>query len=254
MTGKKKTSMKKQSAKTTYPSTIIQEAVISDIQEGELLPGERIMSERAMAEKYNVSRMAVQYAMKVLEKKGYVERRRGAGTFVRKHDVQKINLGDFYNRLNAGITATLKGSGATPSNKVITRGIVRADFYTHKLGLEQGEEVFILNRTRMLNEEPFALEYSAVPLKRFPDIEEIDFAVVSLYDYMESYGLMPRRFNEKLQIVEVNAREAGYLEIGEGSPVYYTELTGFASDGSLVEYTESFIRCDKAEMRFITRV
>lgn len=254
MTDKKEKTMEKQPAKKTHPSAIIQEAVISDIQEGELLPGERILSERAMAEKYNVSRMAVQYAMKVLEKKGYVERRRGAGTFVRKRDVQKINLGDFYNRLNAGITATLKGSGATPSNKVITCGIISADFYTHKLGLKKGDKVFVLNRTRLLNEEPFALEYSAVPLKRFPDIEEIDFAVVSLYDYMESYGLIPRSFNEKLQIVEVNAREAGYLEIGEGSPVYYTELTGFASDGSLVEYTESFIRCDKAEMRFITRV
>lgn len=246
--------MKKQPAKAACPSAIIQEAVIRDIREGELLPGERIMSERALAEKYNVSRMAVQYAMNVLEKNGYVERRRGAGTFVRKRDVQKINLGDFNSRVNVGITATLKGSGAEPSNKVITCGIIHADFYTHKLELEKGEEVFILNRTRLLNGEPFALEYTAVPLKRFPDIEEIDFAVVSLYDFMESYGLMPRRFNEKLQLVEVNAREAGHLEIGEASPVYHTELKGFAPDGSVVEYTESFIRCDKAEMRFITRV
>ena len=245
---------RKKSDKSEYPSAVIQEAVLKDIREGELLPGERIMSERRMAEQFGVSRMAVQYAMKVLEQKGYVERRRGSGTYVKKQNVEKIYLGDFNDGVNAGISATLKGSGARTSNKVITCGIVTADFYTHKLGLEKGEKVFLLNRIRFLNEEPFALEYSAVPLKPFPDIEEIDFAVVSLYDYMESYGLMPHEFNEKLQLVEVNAREAGYLEIGEGSPVYYTRLTGFESSGSIVEYTESFIRCDKAEMTFTTRV
>jgi len=243
----------KQNVKTGA-SEIVREAVIRDIREGELLPGERIMSERRLAERFNVSRMAAQYALKVLEKEGYVERRRGSGTYVRKHDIEKINLGDFYNRANAGITATLKNSGATPSSKVITCGVIRAPFFTRKLGLGENEDVFILNRIRFLNEESFALEYTAVPLKPFPDIEEIDFAVVSLYDYMESYGLMPCEFNEKLRLIEVNAREAGYLEVGEGSPVYYTELTGFAADGSIVEYTESFIRCDKAEMRFKTRV
>ena len=244
----------KDQATTAYPSALIQEAIIRDIREGELLPGERIMSERRLAEQYNVSRMAVQYAMKALEQKGYVERRRGAGTYVRKRNMGKIHLGDINNRVNAGISAALKDLGGTPSNKVITCGIITADFFTHKLGLEKGEKVFILNRIRFLNEEPFALEYSAVPLKPFPDIEEIDFAVVSLYDYMDSYGLMPRKFNEKLQLVEVSAREAGYLEIGENSPVYYTEIAGFAKDGSLVEYTESFTRCDKAEMTFRTRV
>lgn len=248
------TDNRKQKEKTEYPSAIIQEAVIKDIREGELLPGERIMSERKLAEQFGVSRMAVQYAMNVLEQKGYVERRRGSGTYVRRRDVEKIHLGDFNKGVNQGISATIKGSGGRISNKVITCGIVTADFYTHKLGLAKGEKVFLLNRIRFLNEEPFALEYSAVPLQPFPDIEEIDFAVVSLYDYMESYGLMPYEFNEKLQLLDVNAREAGYLEIGEGSPVYYTEYTGFASNGSIVEYTEGFTRCDKAEMAFITRV
>ncbi len=237
-----------------YPSEIVQESVIKDILDGELLPGERVMSERRMAQEFNVSRMAVQYAMKMLEKKGYVERRRGSGTFVRKQEVEKINLGSFYPGVNPGISATVKGSGARTSNKVITCGCVSSNFYTYKLGLKEGEKAFVLNRIRFLNEEPFVLEYSAVPFKYFPDIADIDFAVVSLYDYMESYELMPKEFNEKLQLLEVNAREAGYLEIGEGSPVYYTELTGFAADGRIVEYTESFTRCDRAEMSFTTRV
>lgn len=244
---------KPHTAKPELPSEVIRRAVIRDIREGRLLPGERIMSERKLAEQYGVSRMAAQYAMNSLAKNGYVERRRGAGTFVRKQSVGKINLGSFYHGANPGISATIKESGARTSSKVITKGCVREDYFTRKLGLEKGETVFILNRIRFLNEEPFALEYSAVPLKPFPDIEEIDFAVVSLYDYMESYGLMPCIFNEKLQLVDVSAREAGFLEIGESSPVYYTELVGFSAGGDAVEFTESYIRCDKAQMRFVTR-
>ena len=76
------------------------------------------------------------------------------------------------------------------------------------IGLKEGEKAFVLNRIRFLNEEPFVLEYSAVPFKYFPDIADIDFAVVSLYDYMESYDLMPKEFNEKLQSIRKNEGNA----------------------------------------------
>ena len=240
--------------KKEYPSQRIQSIILNEIQNGELLPGERLSSERSMSEKYDVSRMAVQYAMKSLEKKGYLERRKGSGTFVKKHAIDKINLGGLLTTANLGITATLKSSGARISNKVITKGFVSTRFLNNKLGVGEGEKVYVLHRVRYSNEEPFAIEYSSVPAKPFRDIDAIDFTNISLYDYMESYGLMPTRFNEKLQLVEVNARETGYLEIGEGEPVYYTELIGFDKRGNIVEYTESFTRYDKAEMTFETRV
>lgn len=240
--------------KKEYSSARIQRIVKEGIQGGELLPGERLMSERGMAAKYNVSRMSVQYAMKELENEGYVERRRGAGTFISRQNIEKINLGGISNGSNLGITAALKNSGASISNRIITKGFVSAAFFERRLGMRERERAFILNRVRYSNGEPFAVEYTALPAEKLPGIDSVDFAEVSLYDYMGSYNLMPKTFNEKLQIVEVNAREAGYLEIGAGEPVYYTELTGFDGQGRIVEYTESYTRCDKAEIRFETRV
>lgn len=233
---------------------MIQEVLVQQIQEGDLLPGERIMSERSLAEKFGVSRMAVQYALNALENKGVVERHRGSGTFVVKYAPNKINLGEFSSEKNLGITASFHRSGVKISNKVITRGFVTNRFLSYKLGIEREKAVYALHRVRYGNDEPFVIEYSYLPGELFPDINEVDFTDVSLYDYMESYGLMSVAFNESLQITEVHPREAGYLEISEGEPVYYTRLIGFSNGGKIVEYTESYTRCDKVEIKFKTSV
>ena len=197
--------------------------------------------------------MAVQYALKQLEQEGVVERRKGAGTFISKITGDKVMIGD-HTGSNLGITSILKNSGHKISNRVIARGFVSSRFLAHKLGIPEDEKVYALHRVRFSNDEPFALEYSYLPARTFPDMDEVDFTDVSLYDYMEAYGLMPVFFNESLQIVEVNSREAGYLEMAEGDPVYYNRLVGFSGDGRIVEYTESYSRCDKAEIKFDTVV
>ena len=56
----------------------IQQKIIS----GELRPGERLPSERELADAFGVGRPTVREATKVLESKGLLEMRRGAGVFV----------------------------------------------------------------------------------------------------------------------------------------------------------------------------
>lgn len=50
---------------------------------GELKPGDRLLSERELAERLEVSRPSVREALQSLEMLGFVEIRRGGGTFVR---------------------------------------------------------------------------------------------------------------------------------------------------------------------------
>jgi len=50
---------------------------------GELTPGEKLPSERDLAERLHVSRPSVREALQSLEMLGFVETRRGGGTFVR---------------------------------------------------------------------------------------------------------------------------------------------------------------------------
>ncbi|MCB6994553.1 GntR family transcriptional regulator [bacterium 210820-DFI.6.37] len=223
----------------------LQKILIKMIEDGEYLPGEKLYSERAMANKYGVSRMTVQYAFNELVKKGYLYRVRGSGTFVRKSVVEKMNLNYLSERGNGGITAIARKHGAQISSKVLTEGVVRGTCFSVKLGLERDADVYVLHRVRYGNGEPIAVEYTYVPAELFPEMSEIDFEKVSLYDYMDSVSHMPINFMQKLQIIEASQKERTYLELGRKDPVYYFEFVGYDREGNIVEYTESYTRCDK---------
>lgn len=241
---------KKQVKERDSESLQLQKRIIKNIESGDLLPGEKLYSERALADMYGVSRMTVQYAMNALVRKGYLYRVRGSGTYVRQGTVDKMDLSYLSEAGNGSISAIMKNYGVKMTSKVLTKGTVSTRFFSHKLELDEKEEVYVLHRIRYGNDEPIAVEYTYVPAKVFEDIDHMDFSRVSLYDYMDSKGHMPKKFRQKLQIVEVNERERGFLELHENDPVYYLEFIGYDELGLVVEYTESYARCDKFEFRF----
>lgn len=245
-----RTSADKNTKEKDSESLHLQKIIIKQIESGDLLPGERLYSERAMANMHGVSRMVVQRAMNALVDKGYLYRVHGSGTFVMQNAVNKIDLSYMSEGGNGGITAIMKSYGAKISSKVLTKGVVSARFFSYKLGLEEGEEVYVLHRIRYGNDEPMAIEYTYLPAKLFTDIDKMDFSRVSLYDYMDSVGHMPKKFSQKLRISEASERERIPLELHDKDPVYYLEFIGHDENGQIVEYTETYARCDKFEFKF----
>lgn len=228
----------------------LQKMIIKQIESGDLLPGEKLHSERVMADMYGVSRMIVKHAMNGLVSKGYLYRVHGSGTFVTKHAVAKMDLSYMSETGNGGITAIMKSYGTKISSKVLTKGVISSRFFSYKLGLDENDRVYVLHRIRYGNDEPIAVEYTYLPEACFKDLDNIDFSRVSLYDYMDSMGHMPKKFKQKLHIIEVGERERIPLCINEKDPVYYLEMIGQDEAGKIVEYTESYVRCDKFEFRF----
>lgn len=227
-----------------------QETIVEKIESGDLLPGEKLPGERSLSAMYGISRRTVQRVLGELSAQGYVYKRKGAGTFVRQKAADKMDLSYLSERGNAGISAIMKSYGVKVSGKVLTKGVTTARFFCYKLGLAAGGRVYVLHRIRYGNDEPIAVEYTYLPADLFSGIEALDFSRVSLYDYMDSKGHMPRKFRQKLQIVEINERERACLDLPKKAPVYYLEFTGYDVHGTIVEYTESYARCDKFEFRF----
>lgn len=233
----------------------LQHLLVKIIEEGEYLPGEMMPSEREMAKKYGINRMTVKNAVNALVEKGYLYRVQGKGTFVKKKNFNKLDLGFLIESGNTGITAMVKSQGIQISNQVLGKGVIAgSDYFSDKLCLKTCDEIFGLHRVRYGNGEPLAVEYTYVPKSYFPNIEEMNFKHVSLYDYMESMGHMPYVFQQKLMIIKVSEKEAKYLEIDPKHMVYYFEFIGKDKSGNVVEYTESYIRTDKSEFRFKANV
>lgn len=228
-----------------------QDIIMKKIEAEEYLPGEKLPSERVLAETYGINRMTVKNAINALVAKGYLYRLQGKGTFTQKKDFHKLNLGLLNESGNMGITAMVKSQGVKISNKILTRGIISGSrFFSSKLQVGIDDPIYSLHRIRYGNEEPIAVEYTYVPYRYFPGIELMDFMNVSLYDYMDSKGRMPIVFEQKFQIIEVSKKEAKHLELEQGQVVFYFEMLGLDENNTIVEYTESYTRTDKAEFIF----
>lgn len=222
----------------------IKAAIIDKIKSREYLPGEGILSERKLAEHYGVNRMTVKNAIQSLVDEGYLYRIHGKGTYVQRKNVQKLSWGSDE---NYGLGVMLKGKGVRRKDKVIMKGLIKAfNYLGSKLNLQKFEDVYVLHRVRYSNDETFAAEYCYMPFKYFDDVEEHDFAQVSVYEYMQTKGHFPVSFDQKLIIVEADEKLAKQLNVKLKDPLYYFEFIGSDNAGNVVEYTESYIRCDKA--------
>lgn len=217
---------------------------------GEMLPGERVL-----AEKYSTTRPVIQHAMKELERQGFVRRVKGKGTFINKTKKDFMNISGAVELRNKGISELLRSYGIKASSTVLVRGTITGNkFLESKLKLQSGEPVFALHRVRYGGEEPVAIEYTYIPKNLFPDIENVDFDMVSLYEYMDARGHLPEKFDRIIRVMRLAPKEARYLELPVDAPSFYFELTGVDSERRIVGYTESFFRCDKTEFKFSSRI
>ena len=80
----------------------VYEVVRKRIQSGDYQPGDRIPSEANLIEEFGVSRPTVARALQELQRRGLVQRRRGAGTYVSRTDAS----GKLFGLLIPGLGAT----------------------------------------------------------------------------------------------------------------------------------------------------
>ncbi|TDW16380.1 GntR family transcriptional regulator [Breznakia blatticola] len=222
----------------------IKDAIIKKINNQEYLPGEAIPSERKLAEMYQVNRMTVKKAIESLVEEGYLFRIHGKGTFVQRKNSQRLILGgeDAY-----GISALLREQGAQTRDIVLEKGMLKAfNYLGSKMELAKYEDVYLIHRLRCANDAPFAMEYCYMPFKYFEDVDDYNFEDVSIYDYMARKGRFPQKFKQRLIIIEADEKLAKQMGIKINDPLYYFEYIGQDSEGHIVEYTESYLRCDKA--------
>lgn len=231
----------------------LRETILKKINDKEYLPGEKLPSEREMAEIYGINRMTVKNALRSLSEDGLLVKIQGKGTFVAKPQSKLINMNVDKERAQ-GFSAFTKGAGAFSSSRVLGEGTILPDRYiTFRLDLEEGDEVYYLYRVRLAEDEPVSVEYCYIPRKDFPDAEKHNFANTSLYDYMESAGKRPVNVQQYLTLSKAAYTQAKLLNIPEDSPVYFFEFISRDCRGHIVEYTQSYIRCDRIVFNYKAR-
>lgn len=230
---------------------LLKESIERKIETGEYLPGEMLPSERAMAQELGMNRETVKKAINLLSKEGLVESIQGKGTFVVKKG-QKIYHESYSPINNVGITAKLKLQGITQSSKMIAVETVRGNNrISKKLKINKQDYVYALHRTRYAEGVPFTVEYAYFPYDILDDdVHKYDFSEVSFYEYLNSKNHLPIEFRRKLIVVKCPKREANYLNIPIGTPVYLFEDIGRDKTGRIVEFVNTYTRTDQVKLTF----
>jgi GntR family transcriptional regulator len=116
----------------------------SRIQRGEFSPGERLPSEPELARRGAVSRSSMRAAIAMLEEEGYVDRRRGSGTYVTHRPAAANDLAR-----NIGVSSLIASTGSKPGTVEERVGLVPAPAaVAEALDVDEGELVSSLRRVR----------------------------------------------------------------------------------------------------------
>lgn len=209
----------------------------------EALPvGSSVPSERALAAASGVSRMTARRALDELTREGRLVREVGRGSFVARPAVNlPLHL--------TGFSEDMAARGITASSRVLQLAEGPADAVTAEaLGLDEGAAVVRLDRVRLADGRPMAIERTALDASVVPGLAEVDFSARSLYSVLESrYDV---RFDAGQQTIRagiIRPEDAAELGVEHGSAALeFVRVSG--RGGQAIERTVSTYPGDRFEL------
>lgn len=223
--------------------------ILSDrIRQGALRPDDPLPSEHQLAAEFGVSRATVRKALLELQRDGLVHTRRGKGTFVAKPKLEQ-SLFRFY-----ALGRDLKNRGLALTTKVLRRleAPLPVDI-AERLRRSPGEPSVFIERLRLVDGAPLALERSHIVGEARGPLLSADVASRSIYDIVEdACGQRILKAEEYLEPVVLDEFEARLLRSAAGRPAFHIERFTYLDEVRPFELRRSLVRGDR--FRFYTEL
>lgn len=184
------------------------------IRAGEYPVGARIPSEPALSDRFGIGRPTVRQATDLLVRRGLLERRRGAGTFVRDGS-DRVDLFSL-----AGTLRSFRDSGLLVEPRVLE------PLRQRRVPLERageghpfaGREVLSFARLSAHEGAPVLLERFDLDPELFAALPALDLGAGSLSALIEErLHLRPTRAEQVFEVVSVTGKTARALSLGDGT-------------------------------------
>ncbi len=201
--------------------------------------GQKIPTEEELCKKHDVSKITVRQAINNLVSDGYLMKLQGKGTFVTSI-LPVVGLS-----MRTRFTEEMFGEEVKVEKEVLFRGI-QTPPQDVRAYLKTADNIYLILCKRMVNGEPAYLDESFIPYHILPGIEQVDFALISLYSILQEKGL--KKIFKVIQTVEVLqawGESAKNLDLKEGIPVLAVHRLLLSSDNTPVGYTRFLGRSDR---------
>lgn len=200
-----------------------------------LAPGALLPTEKELCDLFGVSRMTARQAVNRLAEAGLVRREPGRGTFVAYPRLQR-EIG-----MLLSFTRTMERQGRRASARVLERSTVPAGpSVAARLGLTAADlPVIRLQRLRLVDDQPMALELVLLPADRFGWLAAVDLTNSSLHQTLEQRGIIPHAGDGTLTAEVAGKEEAHLLGIAPGAPLLVERLVLLDQNGTPIQVGET---------------
>ena len=213
----------------------------SQIRSGTWQPGDQVPSESVLGEKFHVSRTTVRQALGELVNQGMLTRVQGKGTFVAHPRIRQR-----LTRLT-GFTEDFQARRMKPASQLLRQGTEPAlPRVASSLRIPEGTSVIVIERLRLADDLPMAVEISHLREDLFPAFNAEELPGGSLYRYLvEKFNTIPTTAHQDMEAIGCPQPQARVLGISKGGPILHIFRTTFDQSGRPFEQVESFYRGDR---------
>jgi GntR family transcriptional regulator len=218
--------------------------VLGDLQSGLAAGefGERFPTDSELVERYGVSRQTVREAVRRLSDAGVLERERGRGTRVRAFQQVGGSLESLYEQIEA--------QGAAQRSVVRVREVTVAPAVAGRLRLPATAQLVHIERLRLADDEPLALDRSWLPPVVAAELLEIDLSHTGIYvELLRANGIDVDGGSEQIKPVLPSAADARTLQLPPDAAAFSIERLATAG-GRPVEWRHSLVRGDRYTISF----
>lgn len=211
------------------------------ITAGEFSAHDQLPSEAEIGSLSGVSRITVRRALATLENEGRIYRRQGLGSFVAPPPLPQglVRLTDF--------AQDMERAGLKASSRVLHRAPeAAAPFVAEALDLEDGATTVRLDRLRLGDSQPVALDRTWLPPFYAQFLEGHDLTSETIYRVLEQdYQIPVVRGHYRIEAVVAQAGDASSLGVPDGSPLLLVERTSYTAGERAVYYQRRYYRADR---------
>jgi GntR family transcriptional regulator len=199
----------------------------------------RFPGEHELVEEYGISRHTVRDALRRLRTDGVLESSRGRGTWLRRPKIEQP-LGALYS-----LFRSVEASGLEQRSEVRALDVRTNESVAARLGRPPDTEFVFLDRLRLAEGEPLALDRVWLPRTLAGPILEADFSHTGLYDELAALtGVRLTGGTEVIAAVLPDAPTRKVLGMSTSCAAMEVRRTGLLRDQP-VEWRETIIRGDR---------
>ena len=223
----------------------LKESILQAVKNKEFKVGEQLPSERELAEYHNISRMTVKKAIDILVDNGYLSRKQGSGTFVSNYQ-ESYSISPLMS-----FTKEMEKKGLNYTTKILNFGKIKDKKVAAKMNLKPEQDLFQLERLRLIEKKAFLLEKTYLAAKKFKDLKQEELKNNSLFKIIKNkYNIQLSNAEAEVEAVIFNDQIARKMQVKEGLLGLYFEQISRNEKKEIIEYTSAYYRNDNYKFKF----